>query len=87
MTFSIELTRRAAREVLDLDAAKFTRIGAAIDGLITNPRPPGVRKLKGRADDWRIRVGNFRIIYSIDDATHAVLIHRITDRKDVYRSL
>ncbi|MBI5527354.1 MAG: type II toxin-antitoxin system RelE/ParE family toxin [Deltaproteobacteria bacterium] len=87
MSYSVELTGRAEREVLALDDTMFSRVSAAIDGFVDNPRPPGVRKLKGRKNDWRIRVGNFRVVYSIDDDAHIVLIHRVTDRKDVYRSV
>jgi len=50
-------------------------------------RPPGVRKLRGRERDWRIRVGRFRVLYSIDDASRKIVVHRVTDRKDVYRGL
>ncbi len=85
MSYKIELTRRAEKEVLGLDEASFTRVKAAIDALAQNPRPAGVRKLQGRENEWRIRVGRFRVLYSIEDASLRVLVHRVTDRKDVYR--
>ena len=85
MSYEIELTRRAEKEILKLDAAMFEQIRAAIDGLCENPRPLGVRKLRGRENEWRIRVGRFRILCTIQDATRRVLVQRVTDRKDVYR--
>ena len=60
------------------------RIEAAIDGLATNPRPPGSVKLAGR-DDFRVRVGDYRIVYAVDDAEDLVIIARIAHRRDVYR--
>ena len=86
MSYEIELTRRAEKEILKLDTAIFEQIRAAIDGLGENPRPPGVRKLRGRESEWRIRVGRLRILYTIQDTTRRILVHRVTDRKDVYRS-
>lgn len=60
------------------------RIGAAIDALAVEPRPPGVVRLAGR-DDFRIRVGDYRIVYAVDDAALLVLVARIAHRRDVYR--
>lgn len=85
MKYVIELSRRAEKEFLRLDTVSMARVRAAIDGLQNVPRPIGVRKLEGRQNDWRIRVGRFRVLYRIDDANKRILIHRVTDRKDVYR--
>ena len=60
------------------------RIAAAIDDLAINPRPPGAAKLAGRGD-FRIRVGDYRIVYAVDDAEDVVLIARIAHRRDIYR--
>ena len=60
------------------------RIAAAIDGLGIDPRPTGSVKLAGR-DDFRIRVGDYRIVYAVDDAKDFVLIARIAHRGDAYR--
>lgn len=86
MTYEIELTRRAEDEVLSLDAAIYQRVARAIDSLRETPRPPGVRKLKGYTNEWRIRVGSFRLVYTIDDSKRKITIFRVTDRKDVYRN-
>lgn len=60
------------------------RIGVAIDALAAEPRPPGAVKLAGR-DDFRVRIGEYRIVYAIDDAEQIVLVARIAHRREVYR--
>lgn len=60
------------------------RIEAAIDALSTEPRPRGAVELAGR-DDFRIRVGEYRIVYAVDDAERLVLVARIARRREVYR--
>ena len=57
----------------------------AITRLGSDPRPPGCKKLSGSARDWRIRVGDFRVLYEIDDPKKAVRIMRVRHRRDVYR--
>ena len=58
--------------------------GAAVDALVTNPRPVGCKKLRGADDLWRIRVGDFRIVYRVDDRERAIEIAAVRNRKDVY---
>ena len=60
------------------------RIRAAIDGLAENPRPSGAVKLAGR-DDYRVRVGDYRIVYAVDGAERLVVVARIAHRREVYR--
>jgi mRNA interferase RelE/StbE len=60
------------------------RITEAIDALARGPRPRGVTKLAGR-DDYRIRVGNHRIVYAVDDAQRLVVVARIAHRREAYR--
>lgn len=60
------------------------RVRDAIDGLGPEPRPRGAVKLAGR-DDFRIRVGDYRIVYAVDDADRVVLVARIAHRREVYR--
>jgi len=64
------------------DARK--RLAAAIDALASEPRPDGVTKLTGR-EEWRIRVGVYRVIYTIDDTQQTVTVWKVGHRKDVYR--
>ena len=61
------------------------RIAAATDGLVANPRPLGCVKLKGEEDLWRIRVGDYRVVYTIEDNELIVLVVRVAHRKDVYQ--
>jgi mRNA interferase RelE/StbE len=62
----------------------YDRADRAILALADDPRPPGCTRLRGR-NDWRIRVGNYRIVYGIDDERRVVEILRVAYRSDVYR--
>ncbi len=86
-SYHIVLTRTAQKELADLSPAWSARFVKAIDKLKGNPHPRGVQKLKGRINDWRIRIGRFRILYSINDPNREIAIFRITDRKEIYRKL
>lgn len=83
MTYTVALTSRAARELRHLPREVSRRVGEALRALQDDPRPPGCRKLTG-ADEWRIRVGDYRIRYRIDDSAHHILITRIAHRREVY---
>jgi mRNA interferase RelE/StbE len=67
-----------------LDDALFTRIDRKILVLADNPRPAGCKKLKGYKDQWRVRVGDWRVLYIIDDVAKLVAITRIAHRREVY---
>ena len=73
----------AAREFRRLHGSLRERIRSAIDGLAMDPRPAGVVKLAGR-DDYRVRVGDYRVVYAVDDEL-VVLVARIAHRREVYR--
>jgi mRNA interferase RelE/StbE len=60
------------------------RVRVAVDGLASNPRPVRVVKLAGRAD-YRVRVGDYRVVYAVDDAERLVIVARIGYRREVYR--
>jgi len=62
----------------------FARVDGKIRGLGEDPRPPGAEKLRGK-EGWRIRVGDYRVIYEIDDRSREVMIYRVQHRKDIYR--
>ena len=62
-----------------------SRVADALHGLITNPRRAGSRKLAGTRHGWRIRVGNYRIIYEVADAAKIVRVYRIRHRRKTYR--
>jgi mRNA interferase RelE/StbE len=66
--YSLEIKRSAQKELDALDDALFTRMDRRILALADNPRPAGCKKLRGYRDQWRIRVGDWRLLYIIDDA-------------------
>ena len=74
----------AVRAFRRLRGAVCDRIETAIDGLAADPRPRGAAKLAGR-DDFRVRVGDYRIVYAVDDTERLVLVARIAHRREVYR--
>jgi len=84
LKYSLEIRQSAQRELDALDDALFTRIDRKILALADDPRPPGCRKLKGYKDQWRVRVGDWRMAYIIDDAARLVSIMRIAHRREVY---
>jgi mRNA interferase RelE/StbE len=84
MNYTVELLPAAVRQLRRLPAATRARIVARLAELETNPRPPGAVKLANE-ELWRIRVGDYRIIYEIHDDRLLVLVVRIGHRKDVYR--
>lgn len=75
----------AQRALNKLDRASKRRISAAIDGLADEPRPHGVVKMQAREDTWRIRVGDYRVVYSIEDRIVTVSVIAIGHRHDIYR--
>jgi len=85
MTYDIDLTTSARKDLLALGDDVYARVAAAIDGLEDNPRPHGARKLRGGEYAWRLRVGNYRVLYEVDDQRFAVTIYRVRHRRDVYR--
>ncbi|HHT9135036.1 MAG TPA: type II toxin-antitoxin system RelE family toxin [Candidatus Avalokitesvara rifleensis] len=88
MTYRIEFTAKARRQLKDLSKADrhaMGRIKTRIDALANNPRPPDVKKLSGTESLYRIRVGDYRIIYEIQDRVLVVLVVKIGRRGDVYR--
>lgn len=67
-----------------LDATVHRRVLRAIDGLAQEPRPPCCRKLVGSEDAFRIRIGDYRVIYTVDDAVLIVAIESIRHRREAY---
>jgi mRNA interferase RelE/StbE len=83
--YKIQLKRSAVKELERLPKNAIKHISEAIDSLSVNPRPEGCKKLKGIKEElWRIRVGDYRIIYSIEDVLKIIEIRRIGHRKDIY---
>jgi len=85
MSYTILFKKEAAKELKCLPSKIVVRISTAIDGLSNNPRPVGCKKLEGKkANIWRIRAGNYRILYLIDDTIRIINIHKIGHRKNIY---
>ena len=82
--YSLEIKSSAQRELNRLDNELFARIDRKILALADNPRPAGCKKLRGRKDQWRIRVGDWRVVYIIDDTRTLVSITRVAHRREVY---
>jgi mRNA interferase RelE/StbE len=85
MSYTIEFTTRAERALSALTGAEQLRIAKRIDSLGARPRPPGCKKLNGPESLYRIRIGDFRVIYSIEDRKLLVLVIRVGNRRDIYR--
>ena len=82
--YTLEIKPSAGKELDALDDALFARIDRKIMLLAENPRPPGCKKLRGHKDHWRIRVGDWRVLYVIDDAAKRVSVTRLAHRREVY---
>jgi mRNA interferase RelE/StbE len=83
--YQVELLPAAARDLKRIEKKMQVRIVAALQDLADNPRPAGVVKLAGEENVWRIREGDYRILYEIHDRRLLVLVVRIGHRRDVYR--
>ena len=83
--YAVLLEAAAERSLRRLDAAVFIRVASALRSLAGNPRPHGCRKLTGSDRDWRVRVGDHRIVYEIDDRAREVRVMRIRHRREAYR--
>ena len=84
-SYAVSFRRSAEKDLRRLDATVHRRVLRAIDGLAQEPRPPGCRKLVGSEDAFRIRVGDYRVIYTVDDAVLIVAIESIRHRREAYR--
>jgi mRNA interferase RelE/StbE len=85
MTYRIEFRPAAMRELAKLETSTRRRIAATLESLAQTPRPPGVEKLKGHDQRYRVRCGDYRIIYEIEDRVLIILVLRIGHRRQVYR--
>jgi mRNA interferase RelE/StbE len=85
MAYAVDFAPSAEREFLKLSREIQIRLRPRIDMLTDDPRPAGAKKLKTREDLWRIRVGNYRIVYEVRDRTLVVLVIRVAHRREAYR--
>ncbi len=82
--YAIELRRSAAKELKALPKQAAAKLTSAISKLANEPRPSGCKKLKSYDNLWRLRSGNYRVIYSIYDAKLVVEVLEVKDRKEAY---
>ena len=83
-SYKIEWKRSATRELRKLPREAVSRILQAIEELSIDPYPTGVRKLVGSEQTYRIRIGDYRVVYSVFSSTLIIQIIRVGHRKDVY---
>ena len=82
--YRLEVSHTAHRQIRKLPAQTQERVNQAIARLAEDPRPPGVKKLVAR-EGYRVRVGDYRILYHVDDRAKLVVVYRVMPREDVYR--
>jgi mRNA interferase RelE/StbE len=85
--YAVEARPRVRKALRQLDEAARKEVLAAMRGLAEDPRPPGVRPLMGHRPWLRVRAGDYRVIYAVDDAARVVTIAVVGHRREVYRSL
>ncbi|MEW6236141.1 MAG: type II toxin-antitoxin system RelE/ParE family toxin [Candidatus Omnitrophota bacterium] len=85
MAYTIEILSRPQREIKKLSPERRSKIIALLESLALNPRPSGVKKLKGVENRWALRSGDYRIVYEIHDDRLIVLVIDIDHRRQVYR--
>lgn len=85
MSYEVELSKKVSKEILALPKDVAKRIMSSAMELSDNPRPQGSTKTKGTENEYRIRVGDYRIIYEVDDSKKLVSLISCKHRKDIYR--
>ena len=84
MTYRVEVAPAALRQFRKLDRAAQRRVQAAIELLATEPRPSGAKKLVDGNGEWRVRTGDYRIVYEIQDNVLLILVAAVGHRRDIY---
>ena len=82
--YAVEVKPPARKELEALPDKVLARVVRKMDSLRDTPRPAGCKKLKGYKDQWRVRVGDWRVVYIIDDAAKLISVTRIGHRREVY---
>lgn len=87
MNYQVIFTRKAAKDIRQLNKADIPRVVEKAESLGDDPRPPGSKKLLGIQEEfWRIRVGQYRVIYQVKEKVKVVNVTKVGHRKDVYRN-
>ncbi len=84
--YSIDVRPRARRALRQLDPSVRKTVAQVIDGLAANPRPPGFLPLTGHRPYLRVRSGDYRVIYAVDDRARVVTVAAVGHRREIYRS-
>ena len=84
MTYRVEVAAAAVRQLRKVDRPAQRRVQAAIELLAAEPRPNGAKKLLGGNGEWRVRTGDYRIVYEIHDDVLLVLVIAVGHRRDIY---
>ncbi len=84
MTYRVVVAPAALRQLRKLDPPARRRIQAAIELLAEQPRPSGAKELAGGEGEWRVRTGDYRIVYEIHDSVLHVLVVAVGHRRDIY---
>jgi len=83
--YEVLLTSQAQRDLRRLPADVFERVAGVIRALSRTPRPPRCRKIVGSRSDWRLRIGDYRVVYEVNDASRLVRVMYVRHRRDAYR--
>ena len=85
MTYEVALAPAATRQLRKFDPQVRRRVQAAIELLATEPRPPAATRLVGGAGEWRVRTGDYRIVYEIEEERLLVLVLSAGHRREIYQ--
>lgn len=83
--YDVLIERSVERALKRVSSSDFSRILVALKALASNPRPSGCKKLVGGERDWRVRAGDYRVLYEIDDAEKTVRVLNVKHRREAYR--
>lgn len=83
-SYAVELKPSARKELESLPDTVLARVIRKLESLQHEPRPPGCKKLRGYKDSWRIRIGDWRVVYIVDDTAKLVSVTRVAHRREVY---
>lgn len=84
MSYSVQLLPAARRQLRKLPAFARSQVESVLAGLAGEPRPPGAKKLQGSGERWRVRTGDYRVIYEIFDGELVVVVVKVGHRSNVY---
>ena len=85
MAYAVVVSRAAGKQIDKLEAIARSRVIRTLEILSASPRPPKALKLAGRDNQWRVRTGDYRIIYEVRDDKLLILVIKVGHRKEVYR--